>query len=249
MLLEEFERLARQEQNFDKALSKLIAEQLKQLPRGGEYLSNVEEFLKQIEKELVFDITDTKYADFKAQTREFKKSILVTLKRDIKEEELLTVLIHELGEVDYLARRLPIVSNEKEDEVHGRLIELFSHPHARHIARDYELDEIEGEFRNTEVLKLIEDHNQTDYKNNVEVIIKICWLLSTYPKLLEHREQLNGYIQNKDKINLIHSIIEETDTFGVPEMVELSMEKVISILKSINLPEYIVMKKRNGESI
>ncbi|MFE3575879.1 hypothetical protein [Lysinibacillus sp. NPDC059133] len=154
-----------------------------------------------------------------------------------------------MGEADYLARRLPIVFNEKEDEVHGRLIELFSHLHARHIARNYKLGEIEGKFRNTEVLKLIEKHNQTDYKINAEVIINICWLLSTYPRLLEHREQLNGYIQNKDKINEIQSIIEETDTFGVPEMVELSMEKVISILKNDNLPEYIVVKNRSEKSI
>lgn len=247
MLLEELERLARLEQNFDNTLSKLIASQLNQLPRGWEFLSNVKERLKQIRKELEFDITLTKYADFKAQTREFKKSILVTLRRDIKEEELLTVIIHELGEADYLARRLPIVFNKKEDEVYGRLIELFSHPHARNIAKVYGLDNVEGKFRNIEVLNLIDNHNHNQYKNNVEEIIKICWLLSTYPNLLEKKEQLKGYNENKDIINLIFSITEGTNTFEYPEEVEISMEKVISILRTVNLPEYIVMKKRNEE--
>ncbi|AIK39317.1 hypothetical protein BG07_1444 [Bacillus pseudomycoides] len=75
------------------------------------------------------------------------KKDFFTLRDNVLDNGILSVLVHELCKADFLARRLPIAVNKREDEIIGRIIELFSHPHCRKLAESFGLEEIEGLYR------------------------------------------------------------------------------------------------------
>ncbi len=70
-------------------------------------------------------------------------NIFITLREDISDNEILSVLVHEICEVVFLARGLSIALNEREDEI----IELFSHQHFKRLAEILGLEEIDGLYK------------------------------------------------------------------------------------------------------
>jgi hypothetical protein len=192
-----------------------------------------------LNKKLFFETTN---GGSKAATLEDTrlKKIFITLRGDIEGEEVLSVLIHELGEADYLARKLPIVVNTREDEVMGRLIELFSHPHCRKLSMSFGLSEIEGLFRNNANEICIYNHNNNPEKYDYgwQKLLGVVWYLITYPDLWEIRERLDLYSEYKEVIDDIIEIVSSTNTMGEVKFIEEAMQKVLEILYSIENQEY-----------
>jgi len=179
------------------------------------------------------------------------KKIFITLREDISEDEIQSVLVHELGEADYLARKLPIAFNVREDELHGRIIELFSHPHCRRLAEIFGLEEVEGLYRNNANDICIHNHNEkSKYDYGWQKLLGVAWYLLTYPDLWEFRKRLATYCEFADTIDEICEIVNNTDTMSNDiNLVEESMQRIINVLHSVEnsnykLPDYIIMKSR-----
>lgn len=192
-----------------------------------------------LDKKLFFETTNGGSKAYTLEDNRLKK-IFITLRGDIEDEEVLSVLIHELGEADYLARRLPIVVNTKEDEVMGRLIELLSHPHCRKLSMSFGLSEIEGLFRNNanEICIYSHNNNPEKYDYGWQKLLGVVWYLITYPDLWELRERLDLYCEYKEVIDEIIEIVSQTDTMGELILIEEAMKKVLEILYSIENQEY-----------
>ncbi|PYF05634.1 hypothetical protein [Ureibacillus chungkukjangi] len=194
---------------------------------------------KNLSKKLFFETTNGGSKAYTLEDNRLKK-IFITLRGDIKDEEVQSVLIHELGEADYLARRLPIVVNTREDQVMGRLIELFSHPHCRRLSMSFGLSEIEGLFRNNANEICINNHNNNPEKYDYgwQKLLGVVWYLITYPDLWELRDRLDLYCEYKEVVDEIIEIVSLTDTMGELKLVEEAMQKVLEILYSIENQEY-----------
>lgn len=147
-------------------------------------------------------------------------------------KKLPSIVIHELGEVDYIARKLPYVKDKLEREKFVyRMTELFTHPHARRLAKKYRLEDIEGAFRK-EQLKKQKTENYLKYKENWQCILMTCWALATFPELKDCRHVLRGYNDNANIIDEITDIVYHTNTFTeTQENVQQSFHKVIELLK------------------
>lgn len=200
-------------------------------------------------KTLKFEATATNLVGY---AKEYEKAIYVTVSDCNTLDNVLGILIHELGETDYLARKLPIVgSNIHEDTFYNKIVELFSHPHCRRLASEYSLAEVEGTYRVNAVERCIFNHNNPEnYSTGWEKLIGLAHYLCTYPELHQHRQRLDLYTEFNVVVDNIIHIVEDTNTYGEPEVVECSMNQVIEQLKSIEnesyrLPSYVIMKKRN----
>lgn len=153
------------------------------------------------------------------------------------------VIIHELGEADYILSNLPTIMVEKYSEMNDTIREdlsvIISHYHINELIKKYGLDE----FINSQ---LTYKRNLKDYLSILkpwEIIIEVCWALVTYPKFNYEVAELGldldaSIIQAIDKII---KIIKNLDTFETKNIaiVEIEFAKIIGILNEYGM-EYKV---------
>jgi hypothetical protein len=177
---------------------------------------------------------------YTAYAKEYEKSIYIPIKSATDLNKVLGIAIHELGESDYLARKLPIVVDARDtDTLYGRIIELFSHPHYRRISKEFGLEDLEGAIRQGELDRWIIKHNHPNtYEYGYEKIISVPHYLCTIPELSVRKEELQLYNEYSDLIEQVVSIAINTNTMGEPLEVEESLEQVLTLLKSIENKEY-----------
>ena len=135
------------------------------------------------------------------------------------------VIIYELGEVDYIISKLPTINKDEYGElpeiISNELRVLISHKHINELIQKYNLCNIV--------------HNQLNCKSNVnkivenlkgwQIIIKICWILLTYP-------QFNNEIKNLDIkleeniVNDINTILEIINNMNTLDNSDLNIKKI-----------------------
>ena len=148
-------------------------------------------------------------------------------------QKLKAVLIHELGEADYILSKMPMI--EKIDEppdIISNLKEIFTHNHIKCLLKKYDV-----------LYKLTYSNLVCEYRVNEEItnwkkIIRTCWLLTTYPAL--EKSQIN-YINEIDEsvdndIDYIMEIVNNIDTLNQSEdnivSIKNNMEKIVKILEN-----------------
>lgn len=167
----------------------------------------------------------------------YKENMLKSLNNGQSYEGLeRAVIIHELGEVDYIISKLPTINKDEycdlPDIINNELRVLISHKHVNELIKKYHLCNIV--------------YNQLAYKGDVnqiinnlkkwQIIIKICWILLTYPQFNTEIKNLNIKLEDnivKD-INTILEIINNMDTLDNSDSnikkIENDFNEIINIL-------------------
>lgn len=185
---------------------------------------------------LIFEVNygETNYT---AKTLNCGSNIYVEFQNEKANKRLNDVFIHELGEVDYIARNLPDVEDQLDRErIKYIIIELFSHKHIHDLSNIYSLQEenLRADYRN-QILNKDFVGEQEPWKT----VLDICWNLISFPQLKSNKEELRGYINNSQAIEAIIDIVENTNTLveNIEEIrcVEININKVLDILKECGL--------------
>ncbi|WP_337032245.1 hypothetical protein [Paenibacillus illinoisensis] len=218
---------------------------IKQTPEAIDLLEEVNDSIVQYGKELKFEISSTNYVTYTAFTQEYKKDITIHLKSTIDTSKIKSIFIHELGEANYIARSMPSIHDDRDRSINiqGRIIELFSHPHALRIARIYNVENIELEMRS----KIGSTYKTKDYIKEYHyawhITLMIAWALISFPDLRYEKDIIIGYQEHRSHIDRIVSICISSDTMGEKKIVESAMLEIINILSALGLRD-ISMKTR-----
>ncbi|QMV42681.1 hypothetical protein [Cohnella cholangitidis] len=219
---------------------------LQHAPEAESLHDEVSQNVTRYGKVLHFDVSTTNDVNYTAFTNEYNKDITIKIKPSVQPDEMNSIFIHELGEADYIARGLPDIIDHRDREiVRGRLIELFSHPHALSLTKIHQLDPIELAMRTSRATTWITHGYVKEYHYKWFIVLMLSWAIVSFPSLLPIREELDGYLEHKEFVDQIVSICNATNTMGTKHEVEIAMQEVIRILESLGM-EGIEMKKNSG---
>ncbi|WP_239616363.1 hypothetical protein [Cohnella mopanensis] len=217
---------------------------LQHAPEARELYEDVSRNVIQYGKILNWEVSLTNDVKYTAFTSEYIKDVTIKVKPNVNLAEMNSIVIHELGEADYIARGLPdIIDHWDRENIGGRLIELFSHPHVLSLTKAYRLDPIEQAMRISRATTWITHGYVNEYRYKWSIVLMLSWAIVSFPSLLPIREELDGYPQNKEYVDRIVSICQAADTMGSKHEVEIAMQEVIRILESLGM-KGIEMKSR-----
>lgn len=163
--------------------------------------------------------------EYCGNTEENGNEVIITIDYDLLEnrEKLTSVLIHELGEVDYIMCNLPkLTSKEGGFESRGvkDIREILTHNHVRRIINKYNLNE--------EIEKIGEESNQdSNLENKCFKVIKIVHNMMTYfwNENIQCDEDIKVYVQE------IKDILDDADTINDnTDIIMKKYKKIIDII-------------------
>lgn len=190
-------------------------------------------------------------SDFLGQTICEDKYINIDLKVDKIREKLeegqdynvkeKAVLIHELGEADYILSGLPTIRSN--DSIYRDLQTILSHKHISSILKNY------NSLYDFVYSNLVCKTKVSGKKDGFEKIVDTCWLLTTYPNLKEDdivykhdKKEIEDYA-----INTIMKIIDNIDTLDQStnniEAIKDNIEEIIEILKNNGMKCEIIINE------
>lgn len=190
-------------------------------------------------------------ADFLGQTICEEEYINIYLKIDKIRENLengqdynekeKAVLIHELGEVDYILSGLPTISSD--DYIYRDLQTILSHKHISVILKHY------NSLYDFVYSNLVCKTSCNEKKDSFEKIVDTCYLLTTYPNLKK-----DDIVYTYDKIeiedsaiNNIMQIINDVNTLDQSinniETIKGNIKEIIEILKNNGMKCEIIINE------
>lgn len=178
---------------------------------------NVEKKLKIQDKHIKFIIENMN--DNLGVTNDGISEVLIILDEKLKENnnKLIAVLLHELGEADYISNKLPCIENNNHEEMLQMLTECFSHYHINKIINKYELKEL---------MKPICECNREikNYDSKIKNIVNLLHIKITYGL---DDNYMNKYINFYDEYEeCINNIILEMDKVSTIDCTEKDVRKI-----------------------
>ncbi|EOU1912317.1 hypothetical protein GZ981_002218 [Clostridium perfringens] len=208
-------------------MNKYISDILDENKKIKELYEEIEKKLKKQGKKIKIYFDDT---DIKGETQEKIVLIEIFLSNKLKKDrkELIAILIHELGEADYIANKLPKIFNRNNFEGEGNT-EILSHSHINKIVKKYDL--IEEMSPISKPKKILEKS-----KDKIENIINLIHQKITYnlnDKFM--LEDIEFYSEYKKYVDKLVKDIESLNTVDIEETEVLNIEKKCSkIVENIN---------------
>ena len=188
-------RYKAQESGVDKeeAENQVLKCEIKKLGNENlyEYFKFVEHLATSLNKSLTLStdiiMTSLGQCDFSRNT------IQISLKEEYDSEaKLKSVIVHELGEAEYILRNYPICRSEFVDEA-PRFTELLSHYYIEHTLKKKNLYHLEAVFKDDQV---------KDCRNEWKVILKAVWILISFNHFVV-KDKIPGYAEFSDIIDEI----------------------------------------------
>lgn len=184
--------------------------------------------------------TSSSRKEFLGQAEEAGEQIVISIDTSLidNKEKLIAVLIHELGEADYIACKLPKVTSQNEnfkcEESVKQIREILSHNHIRRIINKYKLND---EIQNLGIVLRHAKLKDNSYKaiRTIHDIMTYFWC-----------ENIQCESEIKPHVQKIKQILDDADTLNNDiNMIEERYKKVIDIiLKELNYPIELIFIKR-----
>ncbi|MGU8577019.1 hypothetical protein ACV3RL_09880 [Clostridium perfringens] len=208
-------------------MDKYISDILNENKKIKKLYEEVEKKLKKQGKKINIYFFDSK---LKGETEENILLVDIFLSKEIRKDraELIAIFIHELGEADYIANKLPKVFY-KHDSEKEEFTELLSHSHINKIVKKYDLtEEMSPISRPNSILK------KRKYK--IENFINLIYRKITYNLDDKYMiENIDFYSDYKECVNEVVKDIESLNTVDIKEVDVLSIEKKCEqIVEKIN---------------
>ncbi len=176
------------------------------------------------------------------QTRGDKLSVEIKLKTPIDRDKLEYVLVHELGEADYLAEGFPEAYNDDSADGINEITMLFSHLHARKLAREHGLSDTPP--RECPAGK---DYPYLSrYSPKWRLVLHLAWIIISYPQCQGVKDQLEGYAANAA---IIDQIVGEAEQCSfTPDDVQETMGRIINFLVGQGMQPQVEVKIPRDEA-
>lgn len=190
-----------------------------------------------IRKPIEFNLGDVNPSYIGMTDSSYRDRIKISINSNLSREKMRCVLVHELGEADYIAQQFPDVQDSKNLLSDTKYImELFSHRHARNLAEVYHLSD------------LSESHYNGDkdfaglFIDPWHITLMLAWVLVTFPSEASRINEYTGYNDYREYVDRIVSIVMEAEL--EPQAVEQAMAEVISILEGLCMHTVTVSSRR-----
>ncbi|EAR68589.1 hypothetical protein B14911_03364 [Bacillus sp. NRRL B-14911] len=230
-------RTQKESEKFTNVNDCLISELIKLVPESKELFNAV--ICKALKCNKILKIRIAKKADssFEAYTKSYKNEITICLTSPIELEKLSSILVHELGEADYVTSQFPFLDDPEIQEMY-KIVEIFSHPHIRQLATYHKLESIEGLYRERLTEFFLHNDYIKEYLKPWKIILMICWAIQTFPVIKEYKENLKGYQDYKNSVERILVIRDSLNTnFCTKEEVRFAFEEIVEHLESLGMPD------------
>ena len=154
------------------------------------------------------------------------------------EKMMKAVVIHELGEADYIANRLPYITVEFKGEYVKKLNECLSHWHINKVIKEYNLEqEVEPISKCKPEINL----GANDAQNLICLMYEISTRKDRMQEIMEaeysekYREDLEKIIGHLNKYDTMNT---DEDTI---KLIEQEYEKIIDVVKQRDFIEEIIL--------
>lgn len=223
--------------NKEKVNNAILQELLQLVPLAQKMFDDVNTLALKREKRIDFEVISKEKVKYIAYTQNYRKSIAIHLTSPMEGEQVKSVFVHELGEVEYLVSGFPFFDDPSEDVMY-RIVEIFSHPRIRELSKQHGLGDLEGRFNNEFSTSQLTRDYPNEFLVQWKIVLMISWAIITFPDINSRKEEINGYTGYKDTIDKILLIRNAVNTFSSSEEeVRKAFNDIIDVLKGLGMPD------------